>query len=118
MYHICGFIEESCMADLERSISIFDTKYEKHGIINGFSEIVCHAIVYTPVRKPFIIPCKSPFLHVFKTVIFTQIPAHRQNILGVAPGEGRDTERLACEGVDLLGHNAAAQGMHVDPLQQ
>ena len=42
-----------------------------------------------------------------KSVVAAQVPAHRQDKLSVAPGKGRDTERITGEGINLLGHHAA-----------
>src|SRR5689334_1129975 len=36
----------------------------------------------------------------------------------MAPGEGRDAEGLAGEGIDLFGHNATGQSMHTNPVEQ
>src|SRR5579875_74307 len=50
--------------------------------------------------------------------IFPQVPAYSHHIFGMAPGERRDTQRLAGERVDLLGHHTTWQRMLTRPCQQ
>src|SRR5690349_15076483 len=52
-----------------------------------------------------------------EVLIAPDIPAKRPGILGVAPGQWRDRERLVRIGVNLLGKHTALKGVRLYPLQ-